>query len=166
MNTTAGFTELMRPWKLFSLTVGIAILIGGAHYTNAPDWDITFSIILAIETYLTAAWSMWILVVDPIFHRGRQWRWIPVALFLAWFTVDGSYCLYWSIVNPEGLDAMRDANFYCSMPLYGIMGLVWMWGGSLRELWNEIKACNSPQSPSVSPVSQPAHTLRTRIPSV
>lgn len=119
--------ELLRPWKLASLLTGIALLIYGAHYYDAPDWDVRFSIIQALETYLVAAWSLRV-VLD------RQWRWLPLAVFAAWFTVDGSYWIYWSIVDPEALAFMRWANFFASLSLYGMCGVLWLWQGTLREL--------------------------------
>ena len=56
------FKEYARPWKLISLMIGISLLICGAYYYNAPDWDVPISFIMAIITYLTARWSMRILV--------------------------------------------------------------------------------------------------------
>lgn len=51
-------TEYLRPWKLCTLAIGLALLIAGSIYQPAPDWDIPISIIMALFTYLTAAWSM------------------------------------------------------------------------------------------------------------
>jgi hypothetical protein len=31
--------EYLRPWKLFSLACGIALLIIGAYWYSAPGWD-------------------------------------------------------------------------------------------------------------------------------
>ena len=50
--------ELVRPWKLATLAVGIALLILGSFYYGAPDWDIPISFIMAILAYLTAPWSL------------------------------------------------------------------------------------------------------------
>jgi hypothetical protein len=119
--------ELYRPWKLTSLAAGVGLLVVGARYVGAPDWDITFSVIQGLETYLTAAWSMRVLL-------DRRWRWVPLAGFVTWFVVDGSYWIYWSIVDPEALALMRDANFWASLPLYGICGVLWLWNGSLKDL--------------------------------
>lgn len=46
--------ELLRPWKLITLGIGVTLLIAGSYYYAAPDWDITISIIMAGFTYLTA----------------------------------------------------------------------------------------------------------------
>jgi hypothetical protein len=67
---------------------GIALLILGSFYYGAPDWDIPISFIMAIFAYLTAPWSMRVLLEG-------KWRLWPVMLFFTWFTVDGCYAIYW-----------------------------------------------------------------------
>ena len=61
-------------------------------------------------------------------------------LFATWFTVDGSYWLYWHFKNPAAIELMRDANFAASLCLYAICGLIWFYRGSLRQLYSEIGA--------------------------
>lgn len=124
--------ELCRPWKLFSLAVGIALLIWGSFYYQAPDWDIPISLIMAIFAYLTATWSMHVMVE-------RQWRQFPLMLFFTWWTVDGCYALYWYFNDPLALEYMRSANAPASLCLYWICGLIWYWQGSLEELMLSIK---------------------------
>lgn len=119
--------EYKRPWKLFTLFIGLSLLIGGSFYYKAPDWDIPISFIMAISAYLTASWSMHVVVE-------RRWKQFPLMLFYTWFTVDGCYWLYWHFENPQALELMREANFLASLSLYGICGLVWYHRGSLREL--------------------------------
>ena len=51
-------TEYVRPWKLFSLLCGIALLIIGARYSGLPDWDVPVSLIMAVFAYFTAPCSM------------------------------------------------------------------------------------------------------------
>jgi hypothetical protein len=38
--------ELLRPWKLCTLAIGIALLIAGSFYYQAPDWDIPIILIM------------------------------------------------------------------------------------------------------------------------
>jgi hypothetical protein len=38
--TTFGLAEYKRPWKLCTLALGVALLILGSFYYEAPDWDI------------------------------------------------------------------------------------------------------------------------------
>ena len=118
--------EYRRPWKLATLAAGIALLIVGSFYYEAPDWDIPISLIMASLAYLFAPWSLRVIVE-------RRWRALPAALFVIWFTVDGCYWLYWRTKNPVALELMRDANFFASLALYGICGVLWMYRGSLRE---------------------------------
>lgn len=119
--------EFLRPWKLATLVLGIVLLLVCSVVTPAPDWDVGISFIMAILTYLTA----------PCFiHAVRrvEWRKWPMALFAAWFSIDGCYWIYWSLVAPEAL-FMRPANAFASTFLYLLMGMVWMYPGSLRQLW-------------------------------
>jgi hypothetical protein len=125
-------TEYLRPWKLFSLAAGVALLIAGSFYYHAPDWDIPISLIMATLAYLTAPWSMRVLLE-------RRWRHWPAMLFAAWFTVDGSYWIYWHFKDPAALDAMRSANFPASLSLYGMCGVIWLYRGSLAELLSDTR---------------------------
>ena len=118
--------EYLRPWKLATLAIGLGLLLVGAHYQLAIDWDYPISFIMALLTYLTAPWAV------QVFRRQR-WRWVPLALFWYYFSVDGCYWLYWSIVNPEAL-FMREANFLASSCLYWLCGFIWLHDGPLKEL--------------------------------
>lgn len=124
--------EYLRPWKLVTLAAGIALLVLGSFYVKAPDWDIPISLIMAVFAYLTAPWSMRVLLE-------RRWRLLPLMLFLTWFTVDGCYAAYWHFRNPEALLLMRKANFPASLTLYGMCGIVWLYRGSLGQFVSEIR---------------------------
>lgn len=126
------FIEYTRPWKLITLIMGIILLIIGAYYYKAPDWDVPISFIMAILAYLTAPWSMRTLVE-------RRWKYFPLMIFYTWFTVDGCYWIYWSIKSPKSLELMRDVNFPASLSLYCICGLIWYHHGSLANLFHEIR---------------------------
>jgi hypothetical protein len=125
-------TELLRPWKLSALGIGIGLLVVGSFYYEAPDWDIPISIIMALMAYLTASWSMHIMVE-------RRWQQWPLMLLWTWFTVDGCYWLYWHFKNPVALELMREANAPASLSLYWMCGLVWYYRGTLREMWVDLK---------------------------
>ncbi len=124
--------ELLRPWKLFTLAIGIALLVIGSFYYQAPDWDIPISFVMAGLSYLSAAWSMRVMVE-------RRWNQWPLMVLLTWFTVDGCYWLYWSWKNPVALELMRSANAPASLVLYWMCGLVWFYRGTLRELVADVK---------------------------
>ena len=129
----ALLNEYIRPWKLATLAVGIALLILGSFCLPAPDWDIPISFIMAVTTYLAAPWSLRVVLE-------RRWRLWPAMLFVTWFSVDGCYWLYWHFKNPFALEQMRAANFAASLPLYGICGGIWLYRGSLRELTKELSS--------------------------
>jgi len=131
--------EYRRPWKLLTLAIGIALLIAGSFYYTAPDWDIPISLIMATLAYLTAAWSMRALIE-------RKWCYWPLMLFFTWFTVDCCYAIYWHFKNPVALELMRSANFPASLSLYGMCGIVWLYQGSLGQLYAEIKELIKPDS--------------------
>ena len=128
-----SFRELRRPWKLASLACGIALLIAGAIWVRAPDWDIPVSLIMALFAYLTAPWCLRMLL-------GLRWRTWPWVALVTWWSVDGCYALYWSWRNPLALEQMRDANLMASLGLYGLCGLVWLYRGSLTQLWGELRS--------------------------
>jgi hypothetical protein len=140
MNFLDSPAEYLRPWKLASLALGVGLLIAGSIYTPAPDWDIPISLIMAACTYLTAPCSLRTLL-------NRKWRQLPLAIFCTWFSVDGCYVIYWHFKNPAALDLMRSANAPASLALYGICGVVWLYRGTLKELYTQIaKAIFSGQS--------------------
>ncbi|WP_266182664.1 hypothetical protein [Dyella humicola] len=123
--------EYVRPWKISTLLIGIALLVAGSYFYQAPDWDIPISFIMAFLAYLTAPWSLRVILE-------RKWKLWPAMLFATWFTVDGCYAIYWHFKNPIALEQMRAANFPASVALYGTCGIGWLYRGSLSELLSEV----------------------------
>jgi hypothetical protein len=123
--------EFLRPWKMATFAFGIALLIAGSFYYPAPDWDIPISLIMGLLAYLTAPWSLRVLLE-------RRWRQFPLMLLLTWFTVDGCYAIYWHFRDPQALALMRDVNFPASLSLYGMCGVVWLYRGSLKDFWTDV----------------------------
>lgn len=130
--------EFLRPWKLVTFALGTGLMLLGSRYTPAPDWDIPVSLIMCTLAYLTAPWSLRVLLE-------RRWRLWPAMLFLTWFTVDGSYAIYWYFTDPEVLALMREVNFPASLSLYGMCGVVWLYRGSLGEFVAELRRCFRPR---------------------
>jgi len=118
--------ELLRPWKLATLIIGLGLLIAGSFIYEAPDWDIPVSVLMALVAYVTAPWCMRVLVE-------RRWRHWPAMLLLTWFGVDGCYAAYWLVINPTALEMMREANAPASLSLFWTVGLFWMYQGSLKD---------------------------------
>jgi len=119
-------SEYARPWKLFSLACGIIFLLIGASYSGLPDWDLPISFIMAGVTYFTAPCSLRVFLE-------RRWKQFPQALFWTWFSVDGTYTIYWYFVDPEAL-ILRPGNAGVSLALYGMCALVWWYRGTLRQM--------------------------------
>ena len=88
---------------------------------------------MAACTYLTAPCSLRALLE-------RKWRQLPVAAFCTWFSVDGGYAIYWHFKDPVALDLMRSANAPASLSLYVACGSIWLYRGTLRELFADIKS--------------------------
>jgi hypothetical protein len=132
MHLELQLREYRRSWKLLTFAVGITLLVAGAFHYQAPDWDIPISLIMAALTYLTAPWSLRIVLE----HRWKLW---PAMLFATWFSVDGCYWFYWRYKNPAVLDLMRAANFPASLSLYALCGALWLYRGSLHELAAELR---------------------------
>lgn len=93
-------TEYFRPWKLVTLAIGIAVLIVGSLYYNAPDWDIPIGFIMAILAYLTAPWSL------QSFLKSMA----SDALF-TWFTIDDCYAIILALERPRSA-AIKEIRLY------------------------------------------------------
>lgn len=128
--------ELLRPWKLISLLIGMSWLLYGAVNYHIADWDVGVSILMGVLTYLTAPWC-----VTTIFHclrnRTGHWvLWIIFSLFVSWIVVDASYVIYHRLV---GNQIYRAENFYASSALYFLTGMVWMYQGSLSDFFKNLQ---------------------------
>ena len=128
--------EWLRPWKLVTFVIGLGLLVLGAHYYEIADWDVGISITMATLTYICAPWSVRTVFVC-LRTRPPYWiLWLFLALLLTWAVVDGSYVLYNEITHHP---LMRDENLYVSSLLYIIAGIIWSYGGSLREFFDEFR---------------------------
>jgi hypothetical protein len=127
MNYLYPLADYFTPWRLITLFLGMVFLFAGALWSGLPDWDIPVSIIMAIPAYITAGPTM------HVFTK-RQWHNLPYAIFWTWFTVDGTYWIYWSLVDPSAL-VLRSANAGVSLALYAMCGVVWyQWGTTYSAL--------------------------------
>lgn len=118
-----------HPWNLGTLLIGVGLLVVGSFYYDAPDWDIPISLIMAAFTYLSAVWSLKVILQ-------RRWRMFPPMLVLVWWTVDGCYALYWHFTNPIALELMREANWPASLSLYFTCAVIWL----LPNIWTDLRA--------------------------
>ena len=62
------FSELLRPWKVTTFAIGMAMLLYGAVTFGFSDWDVGVSILMGGLTYLSAPWSVHVIVACV---RGR-----------------------------------------------------------------------------------------------
>jgi len=119
--------EYLRPWKLASLAIGLALLIAGAIYFGQQDWDAGISLIMGLLTYITAPWALRVF-------KSLNWKLFPPALLAFWLSVDGSYTFYNACMgHPAGAE-LRRANFFAASLLYLLCGFIWLPRTTLREL--------------------------------
>lgn len=106
-------------YKNWTFLSGLLVLFAGAASGEFPDWNYTVSLWMAGWTYLCAHWSVSVFMD----RRYRHW---PMALVVTWLTVDGSYWLYWSVVNPSVM--IREGQWPMSLCLYLLCGFIWRAG--------------------------------------
>jgi hypothetical protein len=127
----AYFRECLRPWKLGTFAVAMALLLTGAVVYRVSDWDVGITIVMGSLTYLCAPWSVRVLIVCVRERpRGAAW-WMVASLSVAWVVVDGVYVAYHTLV---GNRMLRGWNLLLSSALYFMAGIFWLYRGSLREL--------------------------------
>jgi hypothetical protein len=102
--------------KLLSFLAGLGLLFAGAIWLDYPDWDIGISLMMATSTLATAGWATSVL-------WERRWKWLALAIFWAWLSVDGVYWAYWSYVNPAAM--IREGQWLASLCLYALCGVIW-----------------------------------------
>ena len=128
--TKKCWCNLLRPWKLAMWSAGMAWLIWGALTMGFADWDIGVSLIMGSLTFVFAPWTILLLL-----SCARNWQnalpRLMLATVLTWAVVDGSYTLYHlSAGNP----LQREANFWASLCLYLLVGIVFSYPGSIHDL--------------------------------
>ena len=128
--------ELIRPWKLVTFGIAMSWLLYGAISYNIADWDVGVTLLMGGLTYLTAPWSVYI-ILSGFRYRPRFWLLhMIVALLVGLFVVDWVYMAYHAVV---GNQTFRDANVYASAPLYFMAGAVWLYRGSVKEFIENIR---------------------------
>jgi hypothetical protein len=132
--------ELRRPWKLLTLGVGMGWLFYGALNYGISDWDIGVSVLMGGLTYVFAAWSVRSLLGIVRYPRSRaplaQLGVALAALFWAWLAVDGIYVAYHTLM---GNGMFRLENFYASTALYFLAGSIWLYRGTMTQLWSNLR---------------------------
>ena len=108
--------ELVRPWRLAALAIGIGILIAGSHLTPSTDWDYPICFVMGLWAYVFAPWTVRAIVYLDL-------KRLPLAWLFAWAGIDGVYSLYWWLRGFDALQAFRGPNIAYSAPLYFIFGL-------------------------------------------
>lgn len=116
--------DLLRPWKLVTLMMGLSWLLYGAMTYGIQDWDVGVSLIMASLTYLSAPWCVRAII-------GRRWKMVAGLIIMSWFSIDGSYVLWHTLAGNEML---RDANFPASTALYWLCGFIWLPRGNLKDI--------------------------------
>ena len=127
-----AMSEYLRPWKLATFAIGLALLIAGSFYFKTSDWDVGISLIMGILAYITAPWVLRVV-------KSLQWRSLPGAIIAYWFTVDGSYVAYNACFGHPVSAELRWINFFASSLLYLLCGCLWLPQMSLREMLLQLR---------------------------
>ena len=110
--------ELVRPLRLASLAVGLALLIAGSIWLPSTDWDIPICFVMGLPAYVFAPW-----VFRQVWYF--RWRWILPAVVALWFVIDGTYSAYWWLRGFDALAVFRPANYFYCIGIFWICGIVW-----------------------------------------
>ena len=110
--------ELLNPWRVASLGVGLVLLVLGSVYLPSDDWDVPLCFVMGLPAYVLAPW----VVRQAV---GLRWKWLLLATFAFWLTVDGTYTLYWWLKGFPHLAEFRPANFFYCTPIFWIAGCFW-----------------------------------------
>ena len=132
----AYFRELIRPWKLLTFCIAMALLLYGALNLGIGDWDVGVTLLMGCLTYLLAPWSVYIFVSAVRYRPSFWYLQIVAAIIAGIFVVDWAYMLYHTMV---GNVTFRSANLYASAPIYIMAGVFWLYRGSLKELLDNIQ---------------------------
>ena len=128
--------ELLRPWKVITFCIAMSWLLYGALFYSIADWDVGVTLLMGGLTYLMAPWSVYILL-SAIRYRPKYWIFhVAGALIAGLFVVDIVYMGYHTLA---GNQTFRAANFYASAPLYFMGGAVWLYRGSVKEFFQNIR---------------------------
>ena len=110
--------------KNFTFLIGLSWLLYGAMFFGYPDWDVKVSLLMAFSTYLFAErfWQNMMSLGTNLTLRD---------LLGAWWCVDGSYALYWTITDPTV--AIREGQWLMSLCLFLLCGAVWTAAPTLHQ---------------------------------
>lgn len=117
-NTPFFSRELIGFWRLVSLCVGLVILVLGSVFLPSEDWDLGICFAMGLPVYVLAPW-----VFRQVYYF--RWKWLVSAAFAMWFSIDGTYSLYWHLRGFEHLEQFRSANFAYCTPIFWMAGFVW-----------------------------------------
>lgn len=104
----------VEPWRLFTLFVGVSIMLFGAEVERAPDWDRGVSLLMCGLTF----------VLMPAFDRALRKLDLLQAFLIGDFCAHSAYCLYWGYYNPAALE-MITANYPASWMLFLLCWAIW-----------------------------------------
>ncbi len=119
---TAYWRFLLQPWKSITFLMALIPMIYIAPYSGDPTWDYVDASFMSILTFVTAPWTVGILL--RFFRQQASFVQLYVALCLWMFSVSWSY---------DGYIYLRDGfypptwgpNIILSTTLYLPAGLMW-----------------------------------------
>jgi hypothetical protein len=135
--------ELVRPWKLLTLSIAVGYYIWGAYYYRCPTWDVPVSLIMSVLTYVCAPWTVK-SVLYLLQARPKHWqRSLIFCILVTYACASGSYELYnwWHLgYYPP---PTYWVNLYYSTLMFIGAGLFWKFDGTfsqlLQTLWADVQ---------------------------
>jgi hypothetical protein len=120
---SAGYASLLAVrWKVVTFCIAAAGMMVVAPFTGDPTWDAWDAGFMAVLTYLTAPWSVGILVLALRRRAGFPEVYLAAALWM--LSTSWSYDLYillrWGAYPPAW-----QANIVLSSVLYACAGMTW-----------------------------------------
>jgi len=134
----AYWIGLARPWKLVTFAGAFAGIVLVAPRSGDPTWDHVDAAFMALLTFLTAPWSLGVLVRAS--RRASTASEIYVAVCTWLFSASFSYDIY-LFVRDHAYPVTWWANLFASTGLYFCGGAMWSLRGGqpmfafLRDDW-------------------------------
>jgi hypothetical protein len=114
---------VVRPWKLLTFAVAFAGIVLVAPRSGDPTWDYWDAGFMAVLTYVTAPWTLGV-VVRALKRQLRDRVEIYVAACAWLFSASFSYDLY-IFLRDHHYPSSWSANIVASSALYAAGGAMW-----------------------------------------
>jgi hypothetical protein len=109
-------------WKVITFAVAMAAMMLVAPFTGDPTWDAWDAGLMAVLTYLTAPWSVGVLVLAARRRVPGSQAYVAAVLWMV--STSWSYDLY-ILLRDGAYPAAWQSNIALSSVLYACAGMLW-----------------------------------------